>query len=151
MNLQSSSNIPTIRPIKAWPTCQEATPTCQSSWTVARGFVWHPWSVFRGCLGKCDHVNLCQWKIVSPPHILQNDNINCGIFIRYYVHQLIHDHSLTNPFDPYQFRSYMYHSLTSSVLLKFNSDEDYFQLVSSSSYSSLISSPDQTSVKTQLL
>ena len=37
------------------------------------------------------------WNLEFPPHILQVDNISCGIYVCYYVHQIVSGGNLTVP------------------------------------------------------
>lgn len=52
-----------------------------------------------------------KWPIYYPPHILQKDNMNCGVFICYYAYQKIQNLNLNDPFDPIIFRKFIFENL----------------------------------------
>jgi Ulp1 family protease len=52
------------------------------------------------------------WEVKCPEHTLQNDNMNCGVFVCYYAYQKINKLNLNQSFDPLFFRKFIYGVLT---------------------------------------
>ncbi|KFM69278.1 hypothetical protein X975_13685, partial [Stegodyphus mimosarum] len=55
-----------------------------------------------------------KWKIICPSHILQTDNMSCGVLVCYYAYQRVQNESLNTPVNITEFRKLIYEHIISS-------------------------------------
>ncbi|XP_046394786.1 uncharacterized protein LOC124162325 [Ischnura elegans] len=60
------------------------------------------------------------WNVSFPDHTTQKDSHSCGVYISWYAERILLGESVTEPFNPSEYRKYMYDVLTGHTL-----DESY--------------------------
>ncbi|XP_065223327.1 uncharacterized protein LOC135847625 [Planococcus citri] len=56
------------------------------------------------------------WKIIIPKHAMQQDAHSCGVFVCWFVKQIIENESVEGPFDAHNFRKEIYETLTADPI-----------------------------------
>lgn len=61
-----------------------------------------------------------EWFVSYPQHTLQDDSMNCGVFVLYFINRILHK-NLTDDFNVNDFRRYIYSIIVGNCLnsLKF--------------------------------
>lgn len=59
------------------------------------------------------------WNIKVPPHAMQKDGINCGVFVCFYAKEIVHE-TRSPPFNINEFRKSMYLVITGNCLQNLN-------------------------------
>lgn len=58
-----------------------------------------------------------EWKVIVPNHVLQQDNVSCGVFVCWFAERILLEKTTNQSFDLHNYRRYIYNVITTHETL----------------------------------